>query len=143
MVAVRVSELEQSRVPNPRQGLQVLEGGSRRVAPRTDVAMRAWLMDGAGTQRGYIVDVSETGARISGVGMRVPVGERLVLKFQLRPGEPPRTCRVHAIRYHLDKTVPELAVQFLDLNFDDWFELARVLDGKLSPSRAGRPLKRA
>jgi len=132
MVAVRVDELSENQA-KPR--LRLVEGTSRRVAPRSPVAMKAWLMDDAGTQRGYIVDVSESGARISGTGMRVPVGERLILKFQIHPGEPPIACRAHTIRYHFESGSPELAVQFLDLPFDDWFRLSRVIDGQRQRTR--------
>lgn len=98
--------------------------GERRLAHREATVMRAWLMSLEGATRGYVVDVSESGARFYGSPSPLAAGERLLCKLELRPGENPIVVRAELVR----NDGVEVALRFVDLNLDEWFRLARYVD---------------
>lgn len=100
-----------------------------RRGARKAVALKAWCVLPERSARGFVVDLSETGARIGGVAGGFAEGQRMLFKVQLEPTEPPVICRAVVVRWHQPAgRSPELAVRFEDLAFDDWFRLARRLD---------------
>lgn len=95
-----------------------------RTAPRKDVALKCWLMDDEGSARGYALDVSKDGARLSGVGSRFALEQRLLCKLLLDDKEPALIVRCKVVR----AAGGEVGVRFLELGFDEWFRLGRFLD---------------
>ncbi len=95
-----------------------------RTATRKDVALKCWLMDDEGSARGYALDISKDGARLSGVGSRFTVGQRLLCKLLLDAKQPALVVRCKIVRV----SSGEVGVRFLELGFDEWFRLGRFLD---------------
>jgi hypothetical protein len=108
---------------------RLTQSGLQNRAHRHPVAYRAWLMDKRLTQRGYVMDVSETGAKLLGMGFRFSVGSRVLLKFQLNSREPTLVVRCQIIRFHscVGNGLPDLAIQFLDLKHKDQERLRHFL----------------
>lgn len=96
----------------------------RRETNRRSGAMRAWIMSLEGASRGYVLDVSESGARLGGVCSPLGVHERALCKIELRPNEEPLVVRAEIVR----NDGQDAAVRFVDLNLDEWFRLARFVD---------------
>lgn len=99
-----------------RADLRVVEA---RRAERQRVALRAWLCGADGSQRGWILDLSTSGARLGGVGTRLKPGERVLCKVVLAETEAPAVLRAEVVRYApvaaADRwACPELCVRFLD-----------------------------
>src|SRR4051812_20620883 len=67
---------------------------------RKRVALRAWLMCPDSAARGYALDLSESGARLGGVGTRFEVGQRLLCKIELQPHEACVVVRAEVTRFH-------------------------------------------
>src|SRR5690606_30175598 len=88
-----------------------------RKAARKEVALKCWLMDDEESARGYALDVSKDGARLSGVGARFRVGQRLLCKLLLDDKEPALVVRCKVMR----ASGGEVGVRFLELGFDEWF----------------------
>lgn len=95
---------------------------------RARVAMQAWIVDEAFTARGYALDLSEGGAKVGGVGTRVPVGARVLLKLKLTPNAIPIVMRAQVVRYDFTEGLPTCALRFLEMAWDDAFDLSRALD---------------
>jgi len=102
-----------------------------RVQKRAKVAMQAWIVDETQTARGYVLDLSEGGARVGGAGTRVPVGTRVLLKLKLTPTSVPLVVRAQVVRYDFDHGMPMCALRFLEMAWDDAFDLSRALDAAL------------
>lgn len=99
-----------------RADLRVVEP---RRAERQRVALRAWLCGTDGSQRGWVLDLSTSGARLGGVGTRLQPGERVLCKLVLAAAEAPVVLRAEVVRYApvaaADRwACPELCVRFLD-----------------------------
>jgi hypothetical protein len=95
-----------------------------REAARKTVALKCWLQHERGAARGYAMDLSERGARLSGVGYGFGVGTRTICKVMLDSKEPPLVLRCKVVRVEGH----EVGVEFLEVNFDDWFRIARFVD---------------
>lgn len=118
----------------PPLGAVCLVPGLTRARPdarrhqRRGIALKTWVMDSTRTARGYILDMSETGARIGAVGTKFPVGTRVVVKMDLGASHAPIACEAQVVRFDMDKTQPDVCVRFLNLKFDDWFIVVRRMD---------------
>jgi len=100
----------------------------RRV-PRSDVALQAWAMKPSGTQRAYVLDLSESGARLGGISSGFVLGQGMLLKMKLGNEEGQIIMRAEAVRWHeTPEGTRQLGVRFLEVPFDDWFALCRHLD---------------
>lgn len=104
-----------------------------RAKARKLVAIRCWVCALDGSKRGYVLDLSESGARIGGVGTSLVVGTGVLLKLDLGRGEPTVALRGEVSRYHAvlarsGPGCPELCVRFVDVDVDQWFSVARFLD---------------
>lgn len=99
-------------------------------ARRHDVAFRAWLMSDRRTERGYVMDMSMSGARVTGAYGTFPVGSILLLKFQIDPREPTLTIRSQVTRFQFPKRkgMPEIALQFVDIKAQDRKRLLAYLE---------------
>lgn len=107
----------------------------QRAKARRGVALRAWACADEGSKRGYVLDLSETGARIGGMGTSLKPGARVVLKIVLDEREPPVVVRAEIARYHVvvarsGPGCPELCARFVDVPLDEWFRIARFLDAR-------------
>ncbi len=105
-----------------------------RYSPRTAVALKAWFMNEKRTHRGYVMNLSLTGAKLTGTGCDLPVGSRAILKFQMSPADPTIIVRVQVMRIHFcdGGGLPETAVRFLDLRKKDQTRLLAHLNNPLS-----------
>jgi hypothetical protein len=101
-----------------------------RFSHRAAVALKAWFMNEKRTHRGYVMNLSLTGAKLTGTGCDFPVGSRAVLKFQISPADPTIIVRVQVMRMHFcdGGGLPETAVQFLDLREKDRLRLMAYLN---------------
>ena len=127
---MRLLEPPRPTAPVPRNVTLPPQG---RRTQRANVTLKAWLMSPQGSERGYALDLSETGARLGGMGRRFAVGEKALLKLMLAPDEVPVVVRAELMRFVpvAEGQLPrELAVRFLDLDLDDWFRIARFVDGR-------------
>lgn len=86
-------------------------------AQRKDVALRAWLMSDTRTERGYVMNISMTGVRVTGANGTFSVGSMILLKIQMDPRQPSVTIRSQVTRYQFPKGngLPELALQFVEI----------------------------
>jgi hypothetical protein len=102
---------------------------------RARVAMQAWIVDDTQSMRGYALDLSDGGARVGGVGTRIPVGARVVLKIKLEPTRVPIAMRAHVVRYDFVDGIPTIALRFLEVAWDDAFDIGRVIDAAMKTAR--------
>lgn len=143
MVAVIAEQLEERfvseqladvipfpRVPS-RPRITFVGADDPREAPRREAALKCWLMREDESARGYALDVSKTGARVSGVGSRYSEGERMLCKLELGDKEPPVVLRCKVVRV----AEGEVGVRFLELGFDEWYRLGRFVAGGRAPMR--------
>ena len=122
----RVSSHPSSRPSSHRSPRVAFVGcDEQRETRRRPVALRAWLMTLEGASRGYALDLSESGARLGGVCSPLRPGERALCKIELRPHEEPVIVRAEVVR----NDGRDCAVRFFDVNLDEWFRLARYVDG--------------
>lgn len=141
MVAIRAERPQKTYMPGPAPTPRPqLESGrrkpalSRRIAfvgcedlrgvRRRPVALRAWLMTLDGSQRGYALDLSESGVKLGGVCSPLQPGERALCKIELRPHEEPVVVRAVVVR----NDGRDCALRFVDVNLEEWFRLARYVD---------------
>jgi hypothetical protein len=99
-----------------------------REKKRARVAMQAWIIDETQSMRGYALDLSDGGARVGGVGTRIPVGARVLLKLKLDQTSVPITMRAHVMRYDFVDGIAVLALRFLEVAWDDAFAIGRAID---------------
>lgn len=112
-----------------RRALAAEEMFDPRHRARHEVALPCWAMKPTGTQRGYVLDISEDGARLGGISSGFVLGQGMLLKIELAPGEAAVILRAEAVRWQQSLNGGrQLAVRFLEVPFDDWFRLARFLD---------------
>jgi hypothetical protein len=121
---VPIGKLRLIRVPAPK----IHDVREKR---RARVAMQAWIVDETQSLRGYALDLSDGGARVGGVGTRIPVGARVLLKLKLEPTSVPMALRAHVVRYDFVDGIPTIALRFLEIAWDDAFDLGRAIDAEL------------
>lgn len=122
-----------TEISKPRETVLVERERRRSSDPRRTarhgVALQCWAMKPTGTERGYVMDLSESGALLGGIGSGFVLGQGMLLKMTLSSIEPPIILRAEAVRWQeRDSGGRNLAVRFLEVPFDDWFRLARYLD---------------
>ena len=104
---------------------QLVDG--RRHA-RVKVCVRAWLCAEGGSARGYCLDLSRTGGRFGGMGVKLAVGQKLIAKLVVDEADAPVVVRAEVVRYAPLAGCPELCVRFLDSELEETFRLAAFLD---------------
>jgi hypothetical protein len=69
-----------------------------REQPRTQVTYKAWLCAESFSARGFVLDLSNDGARLGGVGFRFTPGERVILKVVADDAQPPVVLKAEVVR---------------------------------------------
>ncbi len=90
-----------------------------RAAVRAALRLPCWLMEPDQSRRGFVSDLSSTGARVS--GMRpVAIGTRLLCKVDFGRHGGPLTTFAQVVRHHGEGPGAEAGLLFLDPPFGFW-----------------------
>ncbi len=108
----------------PREPL--VEGRRR---PRVPVALRAWVCTEALSVRGFALDLTENGARFGGMGLKLKVGDAVIVKIVVDEADAPVVIKGEVVRYAPTAgACPDVCVRFVDAPVDEHFRVARFLD---------------
>lgn len=93
-----------------------------RADARREVSLKAWLCAEAFSARGWVLDLSEDGARLGGVGFRFTKGEAVMLKVELEAHAAPLVLKGEVVR------ADPVCVRFTHGSLEDHVRLAHFLD---------------
>jgi c-di-GMP-binding flagellar brake protein YcgR len=112
-----------------------------RRSPRMELRTRVWIdTDTSSTSslRCTSLDVSATGMNVSlasGLGLGVPIGERVLVKIDLSPLDAPVSCFASVVRCSRPWEPPETGLLFLGLAPDLERRLLRAIRRRGQPAR--------
>ena len=97
---------------------------------RVRVTLPAWVCGESLSGRGYALEMNAGGARFGGMGLKLRVGEPVLVKLVVDPQDAPVVMRGEVVRYAPNRgACPDLCVRFVDAPVDEHFRIARFLDG--------------